>query len=320
MGVPLVLAAGNDRDPNTGYRQDVDYWPPNLETDNFPMIVVGAADQDGLRWPNSQGGSHLTTYAPGAPSVQGVRKDGSKGYGDGTSYGKQARLNLDTNSLSYPATPHVAGVIATWLGQDTRPWSNDNQPSIERVKSIRDFIKSSDSAGWQRPGGERVLWNSATEQDHDSAHPDPEIPLSTLDCFTTTQTPRIGGKKSDYTDKISTFCDTVDQRKTSDTNTIMETYFQGADNEATFAVSWTPGINFEPVHPDCTAFLTNVLEWCDRSADVTAGGEAGSGGVRYSVEALKVKPQDSQPPPPPPPEDPTECIGLTKNGKRRECV
>jgi hypothetical protein len=101
----------------------------------------------------------------------------------------------------------------------------------------------------------------------------------------------------------------------------METYFQGADNEAKFAVSWTPGINFEPVHADCMASLTNVLEWCDRGADATAGGEADSGGVRYRIEALKDKPQDDQPPPPPPPpQDPTECIGLTKNGKRRECV
>jgi hypothetical protein len=91
LGVPLILAAGNDRNPDTGERQDVDYWPPNLEAENFPMIVVGAADEKGIRYPHSQGGSHLTTYAPGWEGVQGVLKDGTRGYGTGTSYGKSSK-------------------------------------------------------------------------------------------------------------------------------------------------------------------------------------------------------------------------------------
>jgi hypothetical protein len=87
LGVPIVAAAGNERNIETEKRMDIDAWPPNLEHKDFPLINVGAVRADGVRWDRSQGGDHLTTYGPGATGVRGLNKDGSIAYNSGTSMG-----------------------------------------------------------------------------------------------------------------------------------------------------------------------------------------------------------------------------------------
>lgn len=72
MGVPIVLAAGNNGgEPN---RQNIDTRPQIYQSEDMPLIIVGAANYDGERIPMSQGGPLLTVYAPGE-KVEGISKD-----------------------------------------------------------------------------------------------------------------------------------------------------------------------------------------------------------------------------------------------------
>jgi hypothetical protein len=86
LGVPIVCAAGNyGGDPN---RQNIDTVPPVYATADFPLINVGAANYDGERLPMSQGGEHLTIYAPGSQVEAQSQIDMKAGKFTGTSIGK----------------------------------------------------------------------------------------------------------------------------------------------------------------------------------------------------------------------------------------
>ena len=85
MGVPIVLAAGNYAEkPN---RQNIDSRPQIYQSEDMPLINVGAASYEGERISMSQSGPRLTVYAPGE-KVDGLFKDdfGSK-LESGTSVG-----------------------------------------------------------------------------------------------------------------------------------------------------------------------------------------------------------------------------------------
>lgn len=85
-GIPIVYSAGNAAtDP--AYR-DIDDLPKVLEDDAHPLIIVGAAQEDGKRATFSQGGRHLTTYAIGANIEVATKEDGVHVIVGGTSIGK----------------------------------------------------------------------------------------------------------------------------------------------------------------------------------------------------------------------------------------
>jgi hypothetical protein len=64
----------------------------------------------------------------------------------------------------------VAGLIATYLAYDVKPW-DDSKQGIERVKAIRDYL-TSDRSSWERKSGIRMIWNGAGEKEHQSAGAD----------------------------------------------------------------------------------------------------------------------------------------------------
>jgi hypothetical protein len=61
LGIPVVGPAGNDR--QVPGRLNVDFWPMNFESDNFPLIVVGEATAKRFPSDVSQIGAHVTTLA-----------------------------------------------------------------------------------------------------------------------------------------------------------------------------------------------------------------------------------------------------------------
>jgi hypothetical protein len=73
----------------------------------------------------------------------------------------------DTDEVSL-AAPQVAGLIATYLSYDTKPW-DDNKQGVERVKAIRDYLVS-DQSSWERKPGIRMIWNGAGENEHKGAN------------------------------------------------------------------------------------------------------------------------------------------------------
>jgi len=68
---------------------------------------------------------------------------------------------------SQTAAPQVAGLIATYLAYDKKPW-DDTKTGMNRVREIRRYITSKASS-WERKQGINVIWNGATEEDHKSA-------------------------------------------------------------------------------------------------------------------------------------------------------
>jgi hypothetical protein len=64
----------------------------------------------------------------------------------------------------------VAGLIATYLAYDVKPW-DDGKQGVERVKAIRDYLVS-DRSSWERKSGIRMIWNGAGEREHQSAGAD----------------------------------------------------------------------------------------------------------------------------------------------------
>lgn len=54
---------------------------------------------------------------------------------------------------------------------EEEPWGR--YTGKRRALAIRDWLKHDPHTGWTRPGGERVLWNGATEEAHQRAADDP---------------------------------------------------------------------------------------------------------------------------------------------------
>ena len=78
----VVLAAGNER--RGSHRKDVDELPACFESRSLPLIVVGSVDEFGNRAPSSQGGPHVSIWAPGE-NIQCLRY-GHYSRGSGTSF------------------------------------------------------------------------------------------------------------------------------------------------------------------------------------------------------------------------------------------
>jgi hypothetical protein len=292
LGIPVVQSAGNEHEKG---RPNIDTWPQYFASEEFPLIVVGATTQDSVRWSDSQVGEQLTTYAPGDGVQTLLAQDRWTALGSGT-------------SLSAPA---VAGVIATYLASDTRPW-NDGLTGIERVKAIRDFIKNDDRGGWQRPGGERIIYNGVKAEDQISAQPDPDLPPAELECYINTKPPKVGGKKTDYLDLLDSFCNNILQQDLSHTNDFIDTYFGTGDismpseNEVKFSVYWTVGSIFTPNTESCLTNLRNILWYCDYGSDHTSGGQMFVNAVGYRVEPMYEKPKVEDPGEK---DEPNQCTG-----------
>lgn len=92
--------------------------------------------------------------------------------------------NLTSDPLI--AAPQVAGLIATYLSYETKPW-DDTKTGVERVKAIRDYL-TSEKSSWVRDrddpnSGIRVIWNGADaaahgddDDDGDDESPDDSVP------------------------------------------------------------------------------------------------------------------------------------------------
>jgi len=136
--IPVFFVAGNRRQG----RPNVDTAPAAFEGQDYPLVVVGACDMYGLRAYISQGGSHISLYAPG-DSITAQNKDNDNGRKDsGTSY----------------ATPLLAGMLTTYLAYNTVPF--DTTPG-RLVAAARTYLIQ--TANWQRQSTIKSLWNEVDE-------------------------------------------------------------------------------------------------------------------------------------------------------------
>ncbi|KAH7064342.1 peptidase S8/S53 domain-containing protein [Paraphoma chrysanthemicola] len=162
MGVPVVLAAGNNLPEEGSNRPHIDTVPQIYASQSLPLILVGAADFEGKRVTQSRYGDQLTIYAPGH-SILSLSKGG---------FDSGERLCTGT---SY-AAPQVAGLIATYLTQDSVNGRWAGLQGAQRVEEIRRYLVSGDSA-WARHEANdeasgkqiRMIWNGAKKEDHESA-------------------------------------------------------------------------------------------------------------------------------------------------------
>ncbi|KAI4928970.1 hypothetical protein J4E85_005592 [Alternaria conjuncta] len=158
-GVPVVLASGNEAE--TEGRKVIDQFPQVLETDDFPIINVGAATLAGKAAPFSQGlgtqqdpekRTQLTIYGVGVDVDVHDQYDGAATQDSGTSF----------------AAPAVAGIIATHMNYES--WDQSKQ-GPDRVKEIKRWITTPESS-WERakdPDKQvNMIWNGADKAAHDS--------------------------------------------------------------------------------------------------------------------------------------------------------
>ncbi|KAH6866620.1 peptidase S8/S53 domain-containing protein [Alternaria rosae] len=158
-GVPVVLASGNNAE--TGSRKIIDHFPQVLETDDFPILNVGAATLAGKAAPFSQGlgtqqdpekRTQLTIYGVGVDVDVHDQYDGAATQDSGTSF----------------AAPAVAGIIATHMNYES--WDQSKQ-GLDRVKEIKRWITTPESS-WERakdPDKQvNMIWNGADKAAHDS--------------------------------------------------------------------------------------------------------------------------------------------------------
>jgi hypothetical protein len=89
LGVPVITPSGNDRNGNS--RAEIDFWPSMWASPEYPLIVVGETDHEGIRPPVSQAGPQVTTWAPGSGAIC-VARDGSVDASAGSSLGTCSKL------------------------------------------------------------------------------------------------------------------------------------------------------------------------------------------------------------------------------------
>lgn len=82
------------KDPDSKDRSEIDDYPALFRSDLQDLIVVGATNNDGKTWPNTQAGELLDLSAPGENIVCAKRDGDNKIVKSGTSFCKSlARTN-----------------------------------------------------------------------------------------------------------------------------------------------------------------------------------------------------------------------------------
>ncbi|KAF2871603.1 hypothetical protein BDV95DRAFT_594687 [Massariosphaeria phaeospora] len=286
LGIPIVVAAGNQaRNPA---RQQVDAWPEAWGSINFPLIVVGGATQEGVRWDASQVGEHTVNTHAAAERVPCLQKDGQTKPDDGTSY----------------SAPAVAGVIANYMAYNTPPWQGGLQGRA-RVEEIRRFIKEDPQGGWKRPDkngrpGVRIVWNGATANNQKEAGPDPEIPppnLTPVKCNGL-------GNNDDYKyvtrNTISALIDNTycplwaGATEASAVGTGM--YLAGTPETVEISVFGDEDDAKIPTVEDCKKYLHEILDGCDQ--DNNPMNWKGGGELEVDEITYRIQPQGARPPAP----------------------
>ncbi|CAN9415232.1 unnamed protein product [Alternaria alternata] len=174
LGVPLVVAAGNEADPEPPKKGAllIDTFPGILKTPDLPIINVGASNRDRGRIPFSQYGPLVDVYALGY-RIRAMTK--------------VTKVDATVSGTSF-AAPQVAGVIATYLSHAETSEQWNGLTGVKRVQEIQKYLIS-DNSSWIKSGAKdpdgydlRVVWNGAKEEDHkssgangysDSAAPEP---------------------------------------------------------------------------------------------------------------------------------------------------
>jgi hypothetical protein len=291
-GVVIVFSAGNQANKGS---PNIDNMPKVLEDADTPIINVGGSTYEGDRYVSSQAGPQLTVYAPGE-DVESLTKDNGLPFAsDGTSI----------------AAPAVAGLIATYLGYEEKPWGADNSFANKkaRVQAIKNFIKSEGSA-WERKSGSgiNIIWNGADKTAHqsvganacgtgaskhkrqDCSQSPPPPPSNGPKCNDLNTNPTKFVKKDMIWNLVrDTFCkEASDQGKLDDgTNSVARTYNQGTPEEVNVAID-SPDAGFVPNTEKCQEFMTKLTDDCDYgNVDWKAGGELMDGEVKYRWSPTK---------------------------------
>lgn len=156
MDVVVVNSAGN-KGTRPGRRQ-IDTVPQLYESSDFPLIVAGAVDNEGLRVPLSQGPAHVTAWAPGF-NVGCVRGQYTSGTGTSASAGAVSRSQWRKRKYLAALADldlQVAGLVAYFLGLNPPPFVVGGGNTAKNAKR---FLQT--TASWQRnpDGPENVVWN-----------------------------------------------------------------------------------------------------------------------------------------------------------------
>ena len=75
---------------------------------------------------------------------------------------------FDIHTDSFTAAPQVAGLIATYIADSILPSEWNTVKGIQRVTAIRQYLFSNASS-WVRPKGCRMIWNGASQNEHENA-------------------------------------------------------------------------------------------------------------------------------------------------------
>ncbi|KAL8993004.1 MAG: hypothetical protein Q9169_006662 [Polycauliona sp. 2 TL-2023] len=100
--VVVVTASGNERNPETEERSEVDDYPALYRKDLQDMIVVGATNNEGKTWDESQGGELLDLSGPGIEIICAQRTGKGVLGTSGTSHAAGSVSGLAAYFLSLP--------------------------------------------------------------------------------------------------------------------------------------------------------------------------------------------------------------------------
>lgn len=247
--IPVLCAAGNDADPDTGANLEVNSIPGVFEGADYPLMVIGSTNFDGKKSKWSQGGDHVFLHAPGE-GITAMPASGST-----------PLIDEDGTSL---ATPLVSGQVANFLSYDTVPFDTSNG---NLVKNMRDYFKTNPTARWERIPGTLVLWNGVTEKDNPKPPAQPPAPAPapppsspTLACNGINNNKWIA--RDAILNKISIFCADVAKQGTQDQNSgsIARSYDTGTINDLGLSMDWPSGAAFRPSETDCNNYMTQIID------------------------------------------------------------
>jgi hypothetical protein len=188
------------------------------------------------------------------------------------------------------ASPAVAGVIANYMSRFSTgdiPW-DDSLNGWDRVKEIKKYIKSKESAYERQPGQPNgpfpVIWNGATDADHQGAGSwwDPIKP----NCY--------GLSKNSYITRdtlsalvSSKFCPEVSKSKQGH---YTATYLDGTPETVEVHVQWRGGS--QPDWHTCRSSLHQIIDGCDTEntgLNWKGGGEYRENGASYRISPKAIR-------------------------------